>query len=74
MRFPGLGNSAPAAPAPLPPPPAIEDPAVSSAKNKLRMSELQRRGRAASINTSGQGVLGDPAVDRPTATTGNQLG
>ncbi len=50
--FPGFGGSK--APAPLPPPPKIDDPAVTEAKEKLRLSEKKRRGRRASILTGDQ--------------------
>lgn len=70
MRFPGLGGSPPAAPAAPPPPPTIEDPAVGAAKDKLRQSELLRRGRQASILNGGGGVQDTAPLGRPTATSG----
>lgn len=73
MKLPGFGG-APSMPAPPPPPPQRDDPAIVEAKNKLRLAELQRRGRAASILTSGQGVLGETAVDRPEARAAGLLG
>ena len=55
----------PPLPPPPPPPPTIADPAVKARADQLRDSDNQRRGRAASVITGGQGVLGDTAVARP---------
>lgn len=77
MKFnilPGFGGapSPPPAPAPVP---TVEDPAIAEAKKKQRTSELQRRGRRASILTSGKGVEGDlGAVNRPEARGARLLG
>lgn len=66
--------SSPSPPPPPPPPPVPtpEDPAVDEARRKLRQAELRRRGRRATILTSGLG-------DRSAAPTGrpglvNRLG
>ena len=59
---------------PPPPSPTREDPAIAEARKKLRSSELRRRGRAATILTSGRGVLGAVGVDRPEATAADKLG
>jgi type IV secretory pathway VirB10-like protein len=69
--LPGMGGGAPSPPPPPPPLPTRDDPAVAEAKEKQRMSELRRKGRRASILTSGSGVedeLGTAA--RPTAQAG----
>lgn len=59
------------APQPLPPPVTIADPAIADAKERLRKSELARKGRAASILTSGQGVTDElGTTDNPTARGG----
>lgn len=56
-----------AMPEPLPPPPKEDDPAIEENKKKVRQSELRRRGRKASILTSGQGTLGEATTARPEA-------
>ena len=69
--------SAPKPPAPPPPPPAPtrEDPAVAESKEKLRKAELQRKGRAATILTSGSGAEDDlGSISRPQARTSKLLG
>tara|TARA_R110002124_G_scaffold226616_2_gene391829 strand:+ start:187 stop:414 length:228 start_codon:yes stop_codon:yes gene_type:complete len=53
--LPGFGGG-PSPPAAAPPPPTREDPAIQEAKNKLRRSELTRKGRRAAILTSGNGL------------------
>ena len=59
---------APSMPPPPPPPPTREDPEVLEAKKRLRASEAKRKGRAATILTGGEGVLGEAAsVTRPEA-------
>lgn len=69
LRLPGFGSSAPAAPAPLPPLPDREDPAVLEAREKLRLSEKRRRGRRASILTGGSGLDDELGfVYRPSAS------
>lgn len=74
--FPGFGGGAPSVPAAPPPPPTREDPAVADSKAKLRQSELKRRGRSASILTSGSGAEDDlgAGIDRPQARAAALLG
>jgi len=63
-----MGKFAPSPPAPTPPPPlpTPEDPAVAERKRKERLARLSRRGRAATILTSGgDDALGSPNVSRP---------
>lgn len=55
MLLPGFGGG-PSMPPPVAPPPTREDPAIQEAKDKLRRSELSRKGRRAAILTSGSGV------------------
>ncbi len=57
-----------AAPAPLPPVPTFEDPAIEDRRRKLKQSEARRRGRRSTILTGGQGALGDAPVTRPQLT------
>jgi hypothetical protein len=61
---------APPAPPPLPPLPTPEDPAIEERRRKLRLAEAARRGRAATILTSGLGDVSDPAIERPIAAAG----
>lgn len=69
LRLPGFSSSAPAAPAPLPPLPEREDPTVLEAREKLRLSEKRRKGRRASILTSGSGLEDELGiVHRPSAS------
>jgi hypothetical protein len=64
--------SPPTPPAPLPPPPSppptTDDPAIADSRRKLKLAEQQRRGRAATILTSGLGDLSPTPVDRRTLT------
>jgi len=53
--LPGFSGG-PSAPPPAPPPPTREDPAIAEAKDKLRRSELTRKGRRAAVLTSGNGL------------------
>lgn len=77
LTLPGksvFSPSKPQMPAPPPPPPKRDDPEIAAAKDKQRMADLKRKGRAASVLTSGRGVeeeLG--AVARPEARSGAQL-
>lgn len=73
LALPGFGGGPPA-PAPLPPIPTREDPAVVEARNKLRQSELRRRGRAATMVAPSEGELGNPNVNRPQARSAQLLG
>lgn len=70
--LPGFGG--PSVPAAPPPPPKDTDPAIKAAQDKLRLSEQQRRGRAATMLTPNQATLGDPNVDRPEARAAKLLG
>lgn len=73
--LPGFGGG-PSAPAPIAPLPTQEDPEIAKAKKEQRSSELRRKGRRASILTSGSGVeddLGAAAV-RPQARAARLLG
>jgi hypothetical protein len=65
--LPGFGASSPPPPVAPPPVPMPNDPAIAAAKNKQRLAELQRMGRA-STNLTGNSALGDAPVDRPGAT------
>lgn len=69
FRLPGFGGSSPSPP-PIAPAVTREDPAVSDAKRKLRLSELQRAGRAQTSLAPDEDKLGTPNVDRPTAMSG----
>ena len=60
-----------ALPPPPPPPPTPEDPSIALAKKKLEQSEKLRRGRAASVLTSGQGATDSAPLGRPSATEGS---
>jgi hypothetical protein len=72
--LPGFGGGAPA-PAPLAPLPTQEDPAIAEAKKNQRKSELRRKGRRASILTSGSGVEDElGSVARPEARAARMLG
>ena len=65
----------PALPPPPPPPPTREDPAVLEAREKLRMSEKRRRGRAASVIAGkNEEALGEAPIVRPEATGAQVLG
>ena len=67
--FPGF--SKPKAPAPLPAPPKIDDPAVTAARERLRLSEKRRKGRRAAILTSNRGVENNsPVIKRSSALGG----
>jgi len=56
----------PSLPPPPPPPPTRADPAIEEARRKQRLVARQRQGRASTILTSGQGVLGEAPVRRKT--------
>ncbi len=75
--LPGFGGGAPSIPAPAPVP-TREDPSIAEAKEKLRQSELKRRGRRAAILTSGSGLddqLGaGTTIERPQARASAMLG
>lgn len=65
MRMlPGFGS--PKMPDPAPPPPKADDPAVTAAKEKLRLAEKQRKGRAATM-LADPATLGEPTLARPEA-------
>ncbi|KKL97159.1 hypothetical protein LCGC14_1837290 [marine sediment metagenome] len=63
-----FGGGSPAAPAPLPPVPTFDDPAIEARRRKLKSAEARRRGRRSTQLTGGQGVLGDAPVVRPQLT------
>ncbi len=57
----------PKAPPPPPPPPdPATDPAIEEARKREREAAKRRRGRQATILTSGLGDTGDPRVQQPT--------
>lgn len=60
-------------PPPPPPPPTRDDPAVAARRKEVADAEKRRKGRAASIITGGEGVLGETTVERPAARGGAQL-
>ena len=67
-----MGFLAPKTP-PLPPPPPVPkrddeatEQAMEEARRKQRLAARLRRGRASTILTSGQGVLGEAPVSRKT--------
>ena len=76
--LPGFGGDAPPAPTPLPPVPTRADPEIAASKERLRQSELRRKGRRASILTSPKeegGALGPgTSIERPQARAAQLLG
>ena len=70
MRLPGFGASVPPEPDP---PPTRDDPALSEAREKERLAALRRKGRAASIKTSGMGVADSATITRPSARAGADI-
>jgi len=70
--------SAPSIPAPAPPPPVPtrEDPEVNVAKDKQRLAEKKRKGRAATMIAEAEqgGDLGEALLDRPSARAAQLLG
>jgi len=58
------------APAPEPKPPAADDAAVEATRREALKEAGQRRGRASTILTGGQGLLGDAPVRRPRLVGG----
>lgn len=78
MRFALPGKSVfdpPSPPDPAPPPAQPKAPAVEAAGDTRRQSELMRRGRRASILTSGRGVQDElGTVNRPQARAAQVLG
>ena len=73
MNLPGFAPKGPSLPPPPPAPPARDDPAIVEAKKKLRLAELQRKGRAATILAPEEAKLGNPPVERPEARGGAAL-
>ncbi len=74
--LPGFGGGNPATSAiggalsgvrPATPPPSRTDPAIAAARKKQRGIELRRKGRRASILTSGRGLAERTPVNRPQA-------
>mgnify|MGYP003628757516 FL=1 len=55
----------PSLPPPAPPPPTVDDPSVEEARRKRRLVEARRRGRQATILTSGTGDESTATVNRP---------
>ncbi|MEQ8356724.1 MAG: hypothetical protein RH942_14370 [Kiloniellaceae bacterium] len=55
----------PKAPPPAPPPPKPDDPAIEAARKRERDAARRRRGRQATILTSGLGAPGQPQVQQP---------
>lgn len=51
-----------------PPPPKRDDPSIAAARKKQKSSELRRKGRRATILTSGRGIEDPLGVVRPEAT------
>ena len=76
--FPGLGILTPRRdplPTPPPPPPTREDPEIRKARDTQRTAELRRRGRRATILTSGRGIEDElGTVNRPQARGSTLLG
>lgn len=60
-----LGGKPPAPPPPVPMP-TREDPAIAESKQRQRMSEIARKGRASTILTGGLGDTSEPETKRPT--------
>ncbi len=56
----------PPKPPKLPPVPSRDDEAVAEARRRQRLAARLRKGRASTILTSGQGVLGEAPVVRKT--------
>lgn len=73
--LPGFGGGSVPTPQPIAPPPTLEDPKIAEAKDKLRSSELERKGRRAAILTSGKGVTSElGTINRPEARAAQLLG
>ena len=73
MNLPGFAPKPPSLP-PTPTPPQRDDPAIAAARDKTRLSALQRKGRSASIRTKPADRLGDVPVARPQARAAQVLG
>ena len=56
----------PKAPPPAPPPPTPDDPAIEDARRRERDAARRRRGRQATILTSGLGDANSPQLQQPT--------
>jgi hypothetical protein len=56
----------PKAPPPPPPPPKADDPAIEGARQREREAARRRRGRQATILTSGLGDPAQPQLQQPT--------
>ena len=71
-----FGFSKPKAPAPLPPFPTREDPAIAEARRRQISLEKRRKGRRASILTSGSGLDEDKlgVISRPEAVSAKTFG
>lgn len=62
------------APPPPPAPPTSSDPAIAAAKEKQRLAEKQRKGRAATVLTGPEDPLGEVSLNRPGARSAALLG
>ncbi len=70
----GLFSSPPPPQLPAPAPlPSYEDPGVVAEGEAVRLANLRRRGRAASVMTGGSGLLDNPETNAPEAGA-EQLG
>ena len=72
MIFPGKSFFSPKNPADVnisapPPIPTREDPAIGAARERQRLSDKRRRGRAASILTGPEGTMDEPELARAGA-------
>lgn len=79
LTLPGKSIFSPPKPSMPAPAPVVtrDDPAIEESRKKLRESEAKRKGRAASILTSGQGAddeLGGSQLSQPTARGAQVLG
>ena len=64
-----FSSPSPRAPAPLPPLPTREDPAIDAAKEKQRLANKRRAGLpSTTFFGDGEDALGNSNVKRPTAT------
>lgn len=61
-------------PAPPPPIPQADDPAIAAERTKLRLAERKRKGRGSTIVTGGRGVTTDAPLNQPAAGGDNKLG
>lgn len=64
-----FGGAKPPTPPPPAPLPVREDPAVKEAERRERLATARRRGRRATILTSGQGTTDNATITRPSGKT-----